>query len=167
MKLKFGPGDGGWNLVGYSDADWAGDPASRRSTTGFVFFLGCGPIAWVSRRQSCVSLSSMEAEYISLSDACQELTWLRRLMADLGEQQRGATTVFEDNQSCLSFVHAERATKRSKHIDTRRHFIKDLSERGEVKLLYCPSEQMTADALTKPLGATRFWQLLEQLGVSN
>lgn len=167
MRLKFGPGDGGWNLVGYSDADWAGDLASRRSTTGYVFFFGGGPIAWVSRRQSCVSLSSMEAEYISLSDACQELTWLRRLMADLGEQQRGATIMYEDNQSCLSFVQAERATKRSKHIDTRRHFIKDLSDRGEVKLLYCPSEQMTADALTKPLGATRFWQLLRQLGVSN
>ncbi|XP_062557373.1 uncharacterized protein LOC134222246 [Armigeres subalbatus] len=61
LKLKFGPGEG-WSLRGYSDADWAGDHESRKSTTGFIFFYGMGPITWVSRRQSCVTLSSMEAE---------------------------------------------------------------------------------------------------------
>lgn len=164
MQLVFGLGEG-WKLIGYSDADWAGDQESRRSTTGFVFLFGGGAIVWASRKQSCVSLSSMEAEYIALSDTCQELIWLRRLMTDLGEKPTSATTVFDDNQSCLSFVQAERTTKRSKHIDTRRHFIKDQCERGELKLLYCPSEEITADALTKPLGGTKFQKLLGQFGL--
>ncbi|KXJ62360.1 hypothetical protein RP20_CCG010799 [Aedes albopictus] len=165
MRLRFEPGKE-WALVGYSDADWAGDHASRRSTTGFIFFFGSGPVAWASRRQTSVSLSSMEAEYIALSETCQELLWLRRLMADLGEDVSKATTVFEDNQSCLSFVKAERTSKRSKHIDTRQHFVKDMTERGEAALVYCPTERMVADALTKPLGATKFRQLVEMSGLS-
>lgn len=165
LRLRFEPGQD-WALIGYSDADWAGDQASRRSTTGFIFFFGVGPIAWASRRQTCVSLSSMEAEYIALSETCQELLWLRRLMADLGEDVSKATTIFEDNQSCLSFIKAERTSKRSKHIDTRRHFVKDMTERGEVILVYCPTERMVADALTKPLGATKFRQLVEMSGLS-
>ncbi|KXJ68051.1 hypothetical protein RP20_CCG006198 [Aedes albopictus] len=86
-------------------------------------------------------------------------------MTDLGEKPAGPTTVYDDNQSCLSFVQAERTSKRSKHIDTRRHFIKDQCERGEVNLEYRPSEEMTADALTKPLGGTKFLQLLGQFGL--
>lgn len=163
-KLEFGPGNG-WNLVGYSDADWAGDQSSRRSTTGFIFFYGSGPIAWVSRRQSCVSLSSMEAEYVALSEASQELIWLRRLFNEIGEGTAKATTIFEDNQSCLSFVKAERTTKRSKHIDTKMHFVKDLCDQGDLELIYCPSGEMIADALTKPLGAVRFRELLERMGL--
>ncbi|XP_055633002.1 uncharacterized protein LOC129773420 [Toxorhynchites rutilus septentrionalis] len=163
VRLRFDPGKD-WTLVCYSDADWAGDHASRRSTTGFIFFFGNGPIAWVSRRQTCVSLSSMEAEYIALSEACQELLWLRRLMADFGEDLSKATTIFEDNQSCLSFVKAERTSKRSKHIDTRHHFVKDMAERGEIKLVYFPTEKMLADAFTKPLAATKFRQLAEMSG---
>lgn len=107
LKLKFGPGEE-WLLRGYSDSDWAGDHDTRKSTTGFVFLYGTGPISWVSRRQTCVTLSSMEAEYVALSDTCQELIWIRRLLSDLEEPPVGATHVFEDNQSCLSFVQAER-----------------------------------------------------------
>ncbi|XP_055589582.1 uncharacterized protein LOC129741816 [Uranotaenia lowii] len=105
LRLRFESGKE-WGLIGNSDSDWAGDHASRRSTTGFLFFYGSGPIAWASRRQSCVSLSSMEAEYMALSETCQELLWLRRLMADFGEDVSKATTIFEENQSCLSFVRA-------------------------------------------------------------
>lgn len=164
FKLEFRPGDG-WDLVGYSDADWAGDQRSRRSTTGFIYFVGSGPVAWVSRRQSSVSLSSMEAEYIALSEASQELIWLRRLLNEIGEDISMATTVYEDNQSCLSFVKAERTSKRSKHIDTKMHFVKDLCDRGDLKLVYCPSNEMIADALTKPLGAVRFREMLERMGI--
>lgn len=164
LQLKFGPGDE-WNLLGYSDADWAGDLSSRRSTTGFIFFFGSGPVTWVSRRQSCVSLSSMEAEYVALSEASQELVWLRRLFKEIGEDISKATTILEDNQSCLSFVKAERSSKRSKHIDTKMHFVKDLCDQGDLKLVYCPSDEMTADALTKPLGAIRFLEMLERMGL--
>ncbi|XP_055527530.1 uncharacterized protein LOC129720120 [Wyeomyia smithii] len=91
-------------LVGYSDADWAGDPESRRSTSGAVFFYAGGTISWASRRQSCVTLSSMEAEFVALSEACQETIWLRQLLPDFGEDQTQHTEIREDNQGCLTML---------------------------------------------------------------
>ncbi|XP_065092045.1 uncharacterized protein LOC135712886 [Ochlerotatus camptorhynchus] len=83
-RLKYS--DAAGKLIGYSDADWAGDVGTRRSTTGFVFHYAGGAVSWASRRQSCVTLSSMESEYVVLSDASQELIWLRSLLKDMGEQ---------------------------------------------------------------------------------
>lgn len=109
----------------------------------------------------------MEAEYNALGEACQELIWLRRLFKDLEETLPGATTIYEDNTSCISFVKTERTTKRSKHIDTKQYFIKELVEHGEVELVYCCTELMVADALTKPLSCTRLNNLLERMVSTN
>ena len=141
-------------LVGYSDADWAGDQESRKSTSGNVFLFG-GPISWTSRRQNCVSLSSMEAEYVALSEACQELAWLRRLLNDFGEIQHEATLINVDNQSCISFVNTERLSRRSKHIETRERYVRELCNKNEVHLQYCPTDSMLADIFTKPLGPVK------------
>lgn len=165
FKLRFGPGNG-WVLTGYVDSDWAGDKYSRRSTTGYVFFYGGGPICWVSKRQDSVALSTLEAEYNALSLACQETVWLRRLLKDLDEPQLETTTIFEDNQGCLSFVKAERSSGRVKHIDTKSHYIRELCERKIVALQYCPSAEMIADALTKPLGPTMLTTFVDRLGLS-
>ncbi|XP_062538014.1 uncharacterized protein LOC134206332 [Armigeres subalbatus] len=110
-------------LVGYSDADWAGDPASRRSTLGAAFYYHGGLISWASRRQQCVTLSSMEAEYVALSEACQETIWLRQLLFDFGEPLEAPAILKEDNQGCLAFVKTERTNRRSKHISTKEKFI--------------------------------------------
>lgn len=120
---------------------------------------------WASRRQPCVSLSSMEAEYVALSEACQEALWLRQLLRDLGEPPNSLTTVMEDNQGCLAFVHSERVSRRSKHIDTKERFIKELCDRGEIRLQYCPTDQMQADILTKPLGPVKHREFCELLGL--
>ncbi|XP_062537928.1 uncharacterized protein LOC134206247 [Armigeres subalbatus] len=97
-------------LAGYSDADWAGDAESRRSTSGAVFYFGGAAISWTSRRQPCVTLSSMEAEYVALSEACQETIWLRQLLRDFGETQIEPTVIKEENQGCLVFVRTERSS---------------------------------------------------------
>lgn len=130
LKLHFGH-ENDWRLIGYSDSDW-GDQSSGRSTTGYVFFYGGGPIAWMSKRQTCVFLSSMEAEYNALAIMCQETMWLRRLFADLDEPLSEPTIINEDNQSCLGFVKVERASGRVKHIDTKGHFIRELCDKNEV-----------------------------------
>lgn len=88
-KLEF-TGTGG-DLIGYCDADWAGDQESRKSTSGYCFLLGGAAISWTSRRQPSVTLSSMEVEYISLSEACREAVWLRRLLREMGNMQKTAT----------------------------------------------------------------------------
>lgn len=161
-KLQYGPGSG-WELRGYSDADWAGDKQTRKSTSGFVFFYGGGPVCWTSKVQASVALSSLEAEYNALSLACQEAVWLRRLLSDFGEPQNEPTTLHEDNQGCISFATAERSSGRVKHIDTKRNFIRELKEQKAVRLIYCPSNQMVADALTKPLSSTHFDKFSKQM----
>lgn len=153
-------------LLGYTDSDWADDIETRRSTSGFVFLLGDGAISWASRRQSCVTLSSMEAEYVALSEACQEALWLRKLLRDFDEEQRLPTVLREDNQGCISFVTTERSSRRSKHIDTRERFVEELCITGQLALEYCPTDSMAADALTKLLGPLKLERFRQMLGVN-
>lgn len=102
-KLKLG-GPVMWELVGYSDADWAGDANDRKSCSGFLFGLGRATVSWTSRKQSCVTMSTMEAEYVALSEAAQEAVWLRGLLKELNEEQTKPTVIFEDNRSCFDFA---------------------------------------------------------------
>lgn len=152
-------------LAGYSDADWAGDRSDRKSTSGFVFFFGGAPVVWASRKQGCVTTSTMEAEYLALSDAAQEVIWLRRLLGELGEQQRRPTTINEDNRSCIDFVALDRLNKRSKHIDTKYHHAKDLCTKGVIQLRYCSTSEMIADIFTKPLGPNKIKYFTKALGL--
>lgn len=107
----------------------------------------------------------MEAEYLALSETCREAIWLRQLLRDLGETQDQPTLVLEDNQGCLSFVRSERKSRRSKHIDTRERFVQELCVRKEVRLLYCPTDRMLADIMTKPLGPVKHREFSELLGL--
>lgn len=152
-------------LVGYCDADWSSDPSDRKSNTGYLFLLGHASVCWASRKQTSVSLSSMEAEFIALSEASRELVWLRRLLCDMGENQSDPTIIFEDNQACINFAEEERQSRRSKHIDTRKFFTKDLIDKGVVKLKYCASEDMAADMLTKPLGSEKLKRFVAMAGL--
>lgn len=151
--------------IGYSDADWAGDISTHRSTTGYVFMYAGGAVSWASRLQHCVTLSSMESEYVALGEATQELVWLRKLLADLGETVDGPTTIMEDNQSCIQFVQSERTSRRSKHVETKEKYIKELCDNGVLQLSYCSTELMVADIFTKPLGTTKFRKLSRLLGL--
>lgn len=110
-----------------------------------------------------MALSSLEAEYNALSLACQETVWLRRLLLELGEPEEEATVIFEDNQGCLSFATSERSSGRVKHIDTKRHYVRELVEQGVIKLVYCPTNEQVADALTKPLGPTAMQKFVDEV----
>ncbi|XP_028103205.1 uncharacterized protein LOC114302390 [Camellia sinensis] len=89
-------------LQAFSDADWAGDPIDRRSTTGFCFFLDNSLISWRSKKQTLVARSSIEAEYRALADTTQELVWFRWLLSDMGVSHSAATNLYCDNQ--ITFV---------------------------------------------------------------
>ena len=88
--------DGSDKCVGYSDADWAGDPSDRKSTSGYIFMFSDGPISWSSKKQKCVALSTAETEYVALSGAAQQCLWLRQLEVELGCLPEGPTLMFED-----------------------------------------------------------------------
>lgn len=152
-------------LNGYADANWAEDRFDRKSNSGYVFQLNGGTISWACRKQTCVSLSSTEAEFVALSEACKEVIWLRRLLHDMRYSQTSPTVIFEDNQSCLRLIKEEKLSNRTKHIDTKVHFVKDHIERKDIICVYCPSEKMVADMMTKPLAASTFEKFRKSVGV--
>ncbi|KAJ9524987.1 hypothetical protein QJQ45_005911 [Haematococcus lacustris] len=142
-------------LQGFSDADYAGDKDTARSTTGYIFTLNGGAISWSSRLQPTVAMSTAEAEYMAASSAAKEALWLRKLMRDL---QLDASCVHLgcDNQAAIQLLHNPMATSRAKHIDVHHHFVRERISRGEVAFHYCHTSSMLADILTKPLAAVQF-----------
>lgn len=151
----------GMDLLGYSDADWAGDHESRRSTSGHLFILGGAAVSWASTMQKSVALSTMEAEYMALSDACKEGVWLSKLIQDVEakstgkEVQMAPVKVMVDNAGCINFAKNPVEHKRTKHIDIRYHFVREVIGQGNIVLAYCPTQDMTADPLTKEVAKVK------------
>lgn len=142
-------------LLGYSDADYAGDRQTRRSTSAYVFLFGGNVISWSSERQKCVALSTTESEYMAASNAIKELLWLQNLLMELiGADVK--TTFLMDNQSAIRLIKNPEFHKRTKHIDVRYHFIREKFEEGRFNLDFVPSEEQVADVLTKGLPKGRF-----------
>ena len=129
-------------ITGYSDADWASDAGDRKSTSGYVVLQGGAAISWKSSKQTCVALSTAEAEYVALSAAAQEAVWLQQLSSDLLNRNIRETTIFEDNQSAICLAKSQQVHRRTKHIEIKYHFIRDLAEAGRIKLTYCAPEDM-------------------------
>ena len=152
-------------LVGYADSDWAGDKTDSKSMSGIIFKYNGASISWMSRKQPCVSLSSTEAEYIALSEAIKEFSWLKSLLDDFGENLDFPITIFEDNQGCIKLANSEGMGRNTKHINTRYNFVKEYVAAEEVKLQYCPTENMLADLLTKPLHGTKMGIFSSKIGL--
>ena len=91
-------------MVGYSDADWAGDQYDCHSTTGNLFVMSGSPVSWLRKKQLMISLSTSEAEYVALSIATQEAVWLRRLFDDLQISWKEPTVIMEDNQGTIAMA---------------------------------------------------------------
>ncbi|CAH0517400.1 unnamed protein product [Peronospora belbahrii] len=167
-SIRFvGSSDG--DLVGYSDADWAGDIESRRSTSGYVFMLNSGCISWRSKKQLTVALSPSEAEYMALSEAIQEAVWLKSFMCELGEVTgNDALTVMRTIKARLHWPRTPSSTR----VPSTSTFDITLCVRRSkmVKLhwsTYCPTKDMLADIMTKPIPATQFCTLRSKLGIKD
>jgi len=133
--------EGNEELLGYTDSDYAGDLEDRKSTSGFLFLLSSGAISWFSKKQPVVTLSTTEAEFIvAASYACQ-VVWLRRMLEKLNQNSKGATIMYCDNSSAIKLSKNHVMHGRSKHIDVRFHFLRDLTRDGVVTLLHCYSQE--------------------------
>ena len=157
--------DADFKLYGFSDADWAGDVNTRKSTSGYICRIGGATISWKSKRQSIVALSSTEAEYVALSSATQEIVWLRSLLAAMGLEQKEATKLHEDNQGSISLSKNPKSHSRTKHIDIKFHYLREAVEKKEVNIIYCATEKMTADIMTKPLPKVKFEEFRSDMGL--
>lgn len=147
------------------DADWAGDRNTRRSTTGYIFKLAGGPISWKSRLQPTVALLSTEAEYRAVTEAGQELLWLRNMMRILGYGDSEPTKLETDNLGAMHLTTKSIFHGRTKHIEIQYHWIREVVNQGDMVVVHCPSSEMMADLLTKSLGKQQFFKLRRMLGL--
>ena len=152
-------------LTGYTDADWAGDLSTRRSTTGYVFQVQGNTLSWCSKRQGCVARSTTEAEYIALSTASQEAVWLRRLLESVLKKQDKPTTLCENNQGAIELTKNPKFHNRTKHINVSYHYAREQVDNKIISLKYCRTENMLADVMTKGLTKAQFEKFRDMLGL--
>jgi hypothetical protein len=153
LGLGYGGPTASMELHGFCDSDFAADPADRRSVSGVIMMFGGGPVSWSSKKQKgTTALSTTEAEYLAMGAAVQDIIWLRRLLADLGEVQHSPTRLFVDNQAAISIAESGRVGhNRQKHIDIKHHFVKGVISEGTVALQYVNSSNNLSDPFTKGL----------------
>lgn len=155
-------------LQGFTDADWQGDPDDRKSTSGYLFTLAGGAVSWRSKTHEPVALSSMEAEYIAASEAVKEVVWLREFLASLKFIERAfdQVTIYCDNQAAIKVAKDPKFHSKTKHIEGRYHYIRDVINRLKtVQLDYLPSVDMVADPLTKALSQEIFYKHVKNMGL--
>ena len=146
--------------INWVDADWPADVDTRRSQTAYIFYLNGGPVSWQSKKQTTVALSTVEAEYMALSAATQELLYLRQLLSDLEFPQERASILHEDNQGAMALATGRAGmAKRTKHIDIRHHFVREKIVSAQLVLEYVPSAPQRADIMTKSFAVAKFREL--------
>ncbi|RDX93243.1 hypothetical protein CR513_24525, partial [Mucuna pruriens] len=156
-----------FKLVEFCDSDFAGDVDDRKSTTGFVFFMGGCAFTWNSKKQAIVTLSTCEAEYVAATSCTCQAIWLRRLLKEFNMNQEESTKIHIDNKSAQILAKNPVFHERSKHIDTRYHFIRECIVKKEVELVHVKTQDQVADIFTKPLKFEDFRRLRARLGVQN
>ncbi|UYV61924.1 hypothetical protein LAZ67_1007079 [Cordylochernes scorpioides] len=153
-------------LYGCVDADWGGNLADRKSQTGLVFFLARGPIAWESKKQQTVALSSTESEYIALCEAGKEAVYLRTLLDEMGfgELLNEPTVLKTDNQGAQQLARNPVHHARTKHIDIKWHYIRSICSDGLIEVVHIPTQENVADILTKGLPRVLYDKHVAELG---
>jgi hypothetical protein len=162
--LRLSYGEARRALVGYTDAD--GSMAEdRRAISGYAFLIDGGAVSWSSKRQEIVSLSTTESEYVAATHGLKEAMWLRSLLSEVFGPFKDATVLLCDNQSAIALARDHQYHARTKHIDVRYHFIRWVIDQGVVRLVYCPTEDMVADVLTKALPSPKVKHFAAGLGL--
>ena len=134
--------------VAWQDASFADGPG-RKSRTGFVVVLCGAAVTWGSRLQPTVALSTVEAEYMALAAAVQEVMFVLQLLRSIRVTVSGPVTVYEDNRGCISLATNAMTTGKTKHIDVKFHFVRELVREKKISVVWCESGDMLADILTK------------------
>ena len=156
VTLRRLPSD--YQLLSYADSDYAGDLSKSRSTTGFIVFVAGGPIEWISKRQEYVTKSTMEAELVALSAASDCVRWVKMFiqqsMSDL--EQIPPITIYCDNKSAVDTAINGIVNRRTRHYRVRVHALNQDINNGEITVTWIPTQDQTADFLTKALPSDVF-----------
>ena len=163
--------DSSSTCIGYTDTDWAGDVDDYKSTSGYIFLLCSGAVSWKNQKQTCVALSTTEAEYVAMASTIQETVWLRQLIVKLtNSSAESPTLIYEDNQSAIATYDEKSAINFHGHAkctctDITHHFICQQVTQGAIVLEYCPTVDIITDILTKGLSRKTFCKLHDMSGM--
>ena len=153
------------NIDAYSDADHAGDKVTHRSTSVSVIMFTGGAVLWKSKLQSCIALSSMEAEYITASEIAKSIVWMDQLVKDVSMiSDKKMPMLYIDNQSAIKLIGNPEFHERSKHIETRYHFVHQLLN-DKINVRYIPTEDQVADVFTKGISFGKLASMKKMLGI--
>ena len=152
--LWLGYGGVARELVGYADADGSMGE-DHRAISGYTFLVNGGAVSWSAKRQEIISLLTTKSEYIAATYAAKEALWLCQLILQIFGIDLNSTILFSDNQSAIALTKEHQYHARTKHIDVHFHFIQWIIEDGKLRLIYCPTEEMVANVLTKALISTK------------
>ena len=151
-------------LVRYTDVDGSMDE-DHKVISGYAFFINGGAVSWSSKKQEIVSLSTTQSKYIAATHATKEALWLRSLIAKVFLPMDSAITLFSDNQSTIVLTKDHQYHARTKHIDIHFHFIHWVINDGKLYLIFCPTNDMVADSLTKALPSPKVKHFSTKLGL--
>jgi hypothetical protein len=152
LKPKSNPqADNQWNMVLYLDSDWASDQQNWKSVSGFTIFLQGAPILWRSQTQKKVSLSKSKGEYYAVSEAAKEIKFVIQVMESIGLQIKKPILVHVDDVQAIFMAETPSATKHTRHIDTRYHFIRDYIIDKTIKNIFSTFHENKSDMFTKIL----------------
>lgn len=152
-------------VVAYSDADWASDRLSRRSTSGYMVLIANSLISWRCQRQRSVALSTVESEFVAMSICLQDLLWYKDLLREAFPSFSSKIIFYSDNQGAIAVARNESYSSKLKHISIRMSFVKDVVKCEDISLAYKCTEEMLADIFTKVLPGGRFEALCSLLRI--
>ncbi|KAK2972739.1 hypothetical protein RJ640_019387 [Escallonia rubra] len=155
-----------FDLIGYSDADYAGCKTERKSTSGGCQFLGHSLVSWSSKKQNSVALSTTEAEYMAVGACCAQILWMKQTLFDFGLKY-DHIPILCDNTTAIDLTKNPIQHSRTKHIEIKHHFIHDHVQKGDIVLDFVDTNHQLANIFTKPLDSKRFTVLIRELGMTS
>jgi hypothetical protein len=151
--------------IAYVDADYGGCKDTRRSTSGFVFIMAGGAVAWSSKRQATVAMSTVEAEYVAMSRCAQQMVWMHNWLSEVEVEYSLPGLLRGDNQGAIALTKTTKDHSKVKHIDIRHHYIRELLKSGSIAMEQVSSANNLADLFTKPLPRDHHHRLLAALDI--
>jgi len=152
-------------LTAYTDSDYARDVDDRKSVSGYMFMINDAAVNWSLKKQGIVTLSSTEAEYVVATASACHCVWIKEVLRQIGVEDCDCVNIYCDNSSTIKLSKNPVMHRRTKHIDVRYHYLRDLSSQGKVRLVFCGTLEQVADIMTKPIKLYQFVKLRKLLGV--
>ena len=153
------------DFVAFSNVDWAGCVDTRKSTSGAALFLGSCLVSWSSKKQSSITLSTTEAEYVAAATCCTQVLWMKRNLQDIQVTYDEPIPIFCDNTSAISILKNPMMHSKTNHIPIKFHFLRDQVLDNIIKLEYVPTTKQLANIFTNPLPIATFKYLRQQLSI--